>query len=209
MKNREKKNAGLTLDGGNVIAMEKKILRYILREESRKKDREKTIKISEKITGKNSEKEIIKKYAAENQYAPKLIDGKITKLTTFEIDDAVLAPDSKFREVYGDRFDDAYAELWQYLAEMVKYETGYFRRWLITNEQMREVVDETLRTSKVRFVEFANMINGQDVVVLNDEDEGGQSFREKYVIIVDNYAPRNLITIIKDESGEGGVITVL
>ena len=204
MKNREKKNVGLTLDGGNLVAMEKKILRYILhekfreefREKSRNKDREKTIKISEKITGKNSEKEIIKKYAAENQYAPKLIEGKITKLTTFEIDDAVLAPDSKFREVYGDRFDDAYAELWQYLVEMVKYETGYFRRWLITNEQMREVVDETLRTSKGSFFEFANMINGQ-------------SFREKYVTIVDNYTPKNLITIVKDESGEGGVITVL
>lgn len=97
-----------------------------------------------------------------------LIKGVICKLTTEEVDDIVLDFNSKFREFYKDEFNSKYYELGQYLDLMDKERNGYFSRHLIKNNQMRDVLDSTLKLSDDRFAEFANKINDQDVLIIDD-----------------------------------------
>ena len=97
----------------------------------------------------------------------KLLEGIICKLTTEEVDEIVLDFNSKFREYYKDDFNTKYFELGKYLDLMDKEREGYFSRHLIENDEMRNVLDFTLKTSTDRFAEFANNINDQNILIID------------------------------------------
>lgn len=124
-----------------------------------------------------------------------LIKGVICKLTTEEVDDIVLDFNSKFREFYKDEFNSKYYELGQYLDLMDKERNGYFSRHLIKNNQMRDVLDSTLKLSDDRFAEFANKINGQDVLIIDDTISRGQSIKEACQIMLESYAPKSITVL--------------
>ncbi len=124
-----------------------------------------------------------------------LIEGVICKLTTEEVDDIVLDFKSKFREIYKDDFNSKYYELCNYLDLMDKEKNGYFSRHLIKNNQMRDVLDSTLKLSDDRFAEFANKINGQDVLIIDDTISRGQSIKEACHIILESYAPKSVTVL--------------
>ena len=124
-----------------------------------------------------------------------LIKGVICKLTTEEVDDIVLDFNSKFREFYKDEFNSKYYELGRYLDLMEKERNGYFSRHLIKNNQMRDVLDSTLKLSDDRFAEFANKINGQDVLIIDDTIRRGQSIKEACQIMLESYAPKSITVL--------------
>lgn len=124
-----------------------------------------------------------------------LIDGVICKLTTEEVDEIVLNFNSKFREFYKDEFNSKYYELGRYLDLMDKERNGYFSRHLIKNNQMRDVLDSTLKLSNDRFAEFANKINGQDILIIDDTISRGQSIKEACHIMTESYAPKSITVL--------------
>ncbi|MBQ9575917.1 MAG: phosphoribosyltransferase [Muribaculaceae bacterium] len=124
-----------------------------------------------------------------------LIKGVICKLTTEEVDDIVLDFNSKFREFYKDEFNSKYYELGRYLDLMDKERNGYFSRHLIKNNQMRDVLDSTLKLSDDRFAEFANKINDQDVLIIDDTISRGQSIKEACQIMLESYAPKSITVL--------------
>ena len=124
-----------------------------------------------------------------------LIKGVICKLTTEEVDDIVLDFNSKFREFYKDEFNSKYYELGRYLDLMEKERNGYFSRHLIKNNQMRDVLDSTLKLSDDRFAEFANKINDQDVLIIDDTISRGQSIKEDSKIMLESYAPKSITVL--------------
>ena len=124
-----------------------------------------------------------------------IIEGVICRMTTEEVDDIVLDFNSKFREFYKDNFNEAYYELGRYLDEMEKQRNGLFSRHLIKNKEMRDVLDFTLKLSKDRFAEFANKINGQDILIIDDTISRGQSIKQVCKIISESYAPKSITVL--------------
>ena len=124
-----------------------------------------------------------------------LIEGVICKITTQEVDKIVLDFNSKFREYYKNNFNEAYYELGRYLDEMDKQRNGYFSRHLVTNNQMRDILDFTLKLSDDRFAEFANKINGQDILIIDDTISRGQTIKEACQIMMDSYAPKSITVL--------------
>lgn len=124
-----------------------------------------------------------------------LIEGVICKLTTEEVDEIVLDFNSKFREFYKDEFNSKYYELGRYLDLMDKERNGYFSRHLIKNNQMRDILDSTLKLSNDRFAEFANKINGQDILIIDDTISRGQTVSEACRIMMESYSPKSITVL--------------
>jgi phosphoribosylpyrophosphate synthetase len=124
-----------------------------------------------------------------------LIEGVICKITTEEVDKIVLDFDSKFRKYYSDNFNEAYYKLCKYLDEMDKHKKGYFTRHLITDTEMRDVLDITLKVSDDRFAEFANKINDQDILIIDDTISRGQSIKEVCKIMSETYSPKSITVL--------------
>lgn len=124
-----------------------------------------------------------------------LIKGVICKLTTEEVDKIVLDFKSKFREYYKEKFNAAYYQLGKYLDQMDKERKGTFSRHLIKDSEMRDVLDTTLKLSDDGFAEFANKINGQDILIIDDTISRGQSIKEACQIMFDSYAPKSITVL--------------
>lgn len=124
-----------------------------------------------------------------------LINGVICKLTTEEVDEIVLDFSSKFREYYKKEFNSKYYELGTYLDLMDKERNGYFSRHLIKNKEMRDVLDFTFKVSTDRFAEFANKINGQNILIIDDTISRGQSIKEACKIMMESYAPKSITVL--------------
>ena len=124
-----------------------------------------------------------------------LIEGVICKLTTEEVDEIVLDFKSKFREYYKENFNAAYYQLGKYLDQMDKEKKGSFSRHLIKDSEMRDVLDSTLKLSNDGFAEFANKINGQDILIIDDTISRGQSIKEACHIMMESYAPKSITVL--------------
>ena len=145
-------------------------------------------------SGSDLNKHIAKIVMSKSKDA-ELINGVICKLTTEEVDDIVLDVNSKFREHYKDSFNEAYYQLGQYLDNMDLERKGTFSRHFIKDPEMRDVLDITLKLSTDRFAEFANKINGQDILIIDDTISRGQSINEACRIILESYAPKSLTVL--------------
>ena len=124
-----------------------------------------------------------------------LIEGVICKLTTEEVNDIVLDFNSKFREHYKDNFNSAYYRLDRYLDQMDKELKGTFSRHLIKDPEMRDVLDFTLKVSEDIYAEFANKINGQNILIIDDTLGSGQSIKEACQIMLESYAPKSITVL--------------
>lgn len=124
-----------------------------------------------------------------------LIEGVICKLTTEEVEEIVLDFKSKFREYYKEKFNAAYYQLANYLDQMDKEKKGSFSRHLIKDPEMRDVLDSTLKLSNDRFAEFANKINGQNILIIDDTISRGQSIKEACHIMMESYAPKSITVL--------------
>ena len=57
---------------------------------------------------------------------------------------------------------------------------------------MRDVLDFTFKTSTDRYAEFANKINGQDILIIDDTISRGQSIKEVCRIMNESYSPKSI-----------------
>jgi phosphoribosylpyrophosphate synthetase len=124
-----------------------------------------------------------------------LIEGVICKITTEAVDDIVMEDGSKFRQYYRNNFNAAYRELWIYLKEMNKKRNGYFSRHFIRNGEMRDILDFTLKASEDSCAEFANKINGCNILIVDDTISRGQTIKEACNIIAESYSPKSITVL--------------
>jgi hypothetical protein len=124
-----------------------------------------------------------------------LIQGVICKMTTEEVNDIVMEMGSKFREYYGEEFNAAYYQLLAYLEEMNEKRNGTFSRHFVKDPDMRNILDMTLKVSEDRYAEFANKINGQNILLIDDTISRGQTIQNAYKIITDSYAPKSVTVL--------------
>ena len=72
---------------------------------------------------------------------------------------------------------------------------GKFTRHLIKDSKMRNVLDKTLKLSNDKYAKYANKINGQDVLLIDDTISRGQTIKEACDIIQDSYAPKSITVL--------------
>lgn len=124
-----------------------------------------------------------------------LIEGAICKLTTEEVNDIVLAKKSFFRQIYKDNFNAAYKQLCVYFEEMDEKRDGTFSRHFIQDSKMRNVLLNTLKVSPDRYAKDSKIINGQDILIIDDTISRGQSIKEACQIMLESYAPKSITVL--------------
>lgn len=124
-----------------------------------------------------------------------LLEGAICKLTTEEVNDIVLAKNSFFRQVYKDNFNAAYKQLCVYFEEMDEKRDGTFSRHFIKDKNMRNVLLNTLKVSPDRYAKDSKIINGQDILIIDDTISRGQSIKEACQIMLESYAPKSITVL--------------
>lgn len=126
---------------------------------------------------------------------PELLEGAICKLTTEEVNDIVLAKNSFFRQIYKDNFNAAYKQLCVYFEEMDEKRDGTFSRHFIKDKNMRNVLLNTLKVSPDRYAKDSKIINGQDILIIDDTISRGQSIKEACQIMLESYAPKSITVL--------------
>lgn len=124
-----------------------------------------------------------------------LLEGAICKLTTEEVNDIVLAKDSFFRQKYKNNFNAAYKQLCVYFEEMDEKRDGTFSRHFIKDSKMRNVLLNTLKVSPDRYAKDSKIINGQDILIIDDTISRGQSIKEACQIMLESYAPKSITVL--------------
>lgn len=127
-----------------------------------------------------------------------LIEGAIRKLTTDEVREIAWDRKSVFYQTYHERYHDfqgAYQMLNDYLEEMDKQRRGYFTRHFILNNEMRDTLDFTFKVSEDVYAKYANKINDQDVLIIDDTISRGQSVKEACKVIQESYAPKSITVL--------------
>ena len=124
-----------------------------------------------------------------------LITGLVCKLTTEEVDDIVQEFGSNFRNHYGKRYNTAYLELRKYLDHMDELKNGTFCRHFIKNNEMRNVLDFTLKLSDDAYAKYANKINNREVLIIDDVVSRGETIKEMVNIIKTSYSPKSITVL--------------
>jgi hypothetical protein len=125
----------------------------------------------------------------------KLLEGVVSKMTIEEIDDIVLDPNSEFRKHYDKNFKQAYARFIRFINVMKEKHNGMFAKHFVKDPEMRRVLNNTLKLSNDAYANFANDINGHDLLIIDDTISQGASIRETINIINETYSP-NSVTIL-------------
>lgn len=125
----------------------------------------------------------------------RLIEGAICKLTTEEVNDIVLSKDSFFRKMYKNNFNDAYRQLCQYFEEMDDKREGTFSRHFVKDKKMRNVLLNTLKVSPDRYARDSKMINGEDILIIDDTISRGQTIKEACRIMMESYSPKTITVL--------------
>lgn len=124
-----------------------------------------------------------------------ILEDVVCKLTTESLVNMVLKKDSKFKRYYKDNFEDAWKELLIYIDYMNKEKNGTFARHYVRNSEMRNVLDVTIELNKDKYAEFANKINGQDILIIDDTISRGQTIKEMVKNIKSTYTPRSITVL--------------
>lgn len=125
----------------------------------------------------------------------KIIEGVISKLTTEEVEDIVLDKNSEFRKYYGNEFNTAFNRLCLYLNDMDENRKGTFSRHFIKDNEMRDVLNFTLKVSKDKYANYANVINDQDILIVDDTISRGQTIQEACNIMMESYSPKSITVL--------------
>jgi len=126
-----------------------------------------------------------------------IIDDLIIKLTTSEVEEIVRKPNSKFNRHYKTEYErrQAISDFERYLDNMDREKGGRFARHYIPDFDMRKLIDSTLKVSDDRAAEYANMINGSDLLIIDDTVTNGDSIRETIKLIKQCYAPKSITVL--------------
>ena len=124
-----------------------------------------------------------------------VIEGLVCKLTTEEVYNFVMMPNSRFRAFYKNKFDLAIQELEGYLEEMDKTKGGVFVRHSVADQDMRNAIDRTIKFSPTSKAKFVDKINGSDLLIIDDVVSRGQTIQEMVNLIRESYAPKSITAL--------------
>lgn len=123
------------------------------------------------------------------------MEGFAKKLTTEEVFDAVVDGNNSFTRKYANVYEERLNELVMYLKNMDKHHNGIFVRHEIKNEEMRNVLDRTLKMSDAVQAMDANKINGADLLIIDDTISRGQTIKEMVKLIQTSYSPKSITVL--------------
>lgn len=139
---------------------------------------------------------------SEKTYDSETILGGARGMTTEEIYEIVTGFGSWFRQMYNDEedFDKAHDLLCDDLDRMNRDNKGKFSREFISDEELRNVVDNTLMKSDNSLAKFANKMTGRDILIINDTIRDKNTVDHDTKIINETYNV-NSITVITIKIG--------
>ena len=124
-----------------------------------------------------------------------IVDDVLTKITTEEIMDIVMERESLFHKHYRYKMEEALRQLQTYLDKMNDEKGGYFTRHFIRDQHMRDVINNTLKISKDAVTRYAKLIDGQDILLIDDSISRGQTIKEACMILLENYEPKSITVL--------------
>ena len=78
---------------------------------------------------------------------------------------------------------------------MDEKKNGIFSRHLVKDNNMRDVLMNTLKLSPDRYAKDSKLINGQDILIIDDTISRGQTIKEACKIILESYAPKSITVL--------------
>ena len=129
-----------------------------------------------------------------------VIDSRFIKLTTGEVRDMILLPDSLFRKAYNTRidFETALSEFDNYIDQM---DDGIFRVHYIRESVLRTIIEQTIRIEWSTAAKYFDAINDRDILIVDDGTEGKESVIDVREEILAYYSPKSitLLTLFADK----------
>lgn len=125
----------------------------------------------------------------------KLLEGTLCKLTVEEVDEIVMREDSYFRKVYKNNFTDAYKKLCIFFEEMDEQRDGMFSRHLIADNKMGDAILDTLKITQDRYAMDSKVINGQNILLIDDTISRGQTIKRACEILNESYGPKSITVL--------------
>lgn len=129
-----------------------------------------------------------------------VIDSRFIKLTTGEVRDMILMPDSLFRKAYNTRidFETALSEFDNYIDQM---DDGIFRAHYIRKLALRTIVEQTIRIEWSAVAKYFDAINVRDILIVDDGTAGKESVIDVREEILAYYSPKSItvLTLFADK----------
>ena len=129
-----------------------------------------------------------------------VIDSRFIKLTTGEVRDMILMPDSLFRKAYNTRidFESALSEFDNYIDQM---DDGIFRVHYIRKLALRTIIEQTIRIEWSAVAKYFDAINDRDILIVDDDTAGNDSVIYVRKEILTYYSPKSItaLTLFADK----------
>lgn len=129
-----------------------------------------------------------------------VIDSRFIKLTTGEVRDMILLPDSLFRKAYNTRraFEIALSKFDNYVDHMGN---DIFRVHYIKDPQLRTTIKQTIRIEWNTAAKYFDAINDRDILIVDDGTEDKESVIDVREEILAYYSPKSItvLTLFADK----------
>lgn len=122
------------------------------------------------------------------------INNLFIKLTTGEVRDMILMPDSLFRKAYNTRidFESALSEFDNHIDQM---DDGIFRVHYIRKLALRTIIEQTIRIEWSAVAKYFDAINDRDILIVDDGTEDKESVINLSEEITTYYSPKSITVI--------------
>lgn len=124
-----------------------------------------------------------------------IVDDVLTKVTTEEVMDVVMEKNSLFHQYYKNNMDMALRQLKTYLDKMDEEKNGYFTRHYVRDSKMRDIINKTLKLSDDAVARYSKVIDGKDILLIDDSISRGQTIKEACQILLENYEPKSITVL--------------
>lgn len=133
------------------------------------------------------------------------INDLLVKMTTDEVRDMILLPNSLFRKTYNTRraFETALSKFDNYIDHM---ENDIFRVHYIKDPQLRTTIEQTIRIEWNSVAKYFDAINDKDILLLDDNIGYGTSIINTCDEILTYYSPKSItvLTLFSEKYDKDG-----
>lgn len=133
------------------------------------------------------------------------INDLLVKMTTDEVRDMILLPNSLFRKTYNTRrtFETALSKFDNYVDHM---ENDIFRVHYIKDPQLRTTIEQTIRIEWNTVAKYFDAINDKDILLLDDNIGYGTTIINTCDEILTYYSPKSItvLTLFSEKYDKDG-----
>ncbi len=133
------------------------------------------------------------------------INDLLIKMTTDEVRDMILLPNSLFRKTYNTRraFETALSKFDNYVDHM---ENDIFRVHYIKDPQLRTTIEQTIRIEWNSVAKYFDAINDKDILLLDDNIGYGTTIINTCDEILTYYSPKSItvLTLFSEKYDKDG-----